>query len=264
MLLFLPIIIRKYSTFNLSKLENIFNFILLSGIFVLVFTLSSRAIFFCLLVETALFIIINLKRKRIVLRILSALVCSTAIVAILFCFDVGDVRYSVYRETGFTSIFQNNPSFSEPVPSHPLSEDEERASAQIGRSDTMRKSLARLSIERVKENLWFGTGDIFYAYSVSGQDYQVAPHNFILATLNCYGLVGLIIIAALMIVTLIQTGLLKFRGLRDFLTYKSTYIVTLLLFLGLSLLQATAYDVLLMPLLFVVTAIYAKSENYNI
>ena len=152
-----------------------------------------------------------------------------------------------------TSVIEQENSTSAPINS--------MVDNQIAKSDSMRSELFKLSIEEVKKNILFGTGNVFYEHEYSGSSGKVnAPvHNILLATLNCYGLLGLILIAAIIILICIKFRILNFRAGK--IQFKLTLLVLFTLYFGISMIQATGYDTLVMPVFFIGLGVFWKLSD---
>lgn len=251
-----PACVRKLWDCKEGLRSVIFNMVLVIGLLLIVFTLGSRAIFVTVLGEAVLLLLLCLKNKKVIAKYAMSVVLAVAVVAGLFALDVGEVRYAVYRETGFVVSWDedsaNRPN--EGVQNRPS--EQINAQEQIGRSDMMRADLSRMSIERIKENVLFGTGDVFYDYFVAGEVFAAPAHNFIFATMNCYGLIGLLLLMGLVVCTLFRIGAFWFRQKEKF-HLRIFVFVTLIVFFGVGLIQATVYDMMVMPTMFVALAGYA-------
>lgn len=226
------------------------------GLMVVVFTLSSRSSLFVMLFELLCVAVLLFKRKRVWVKYVSAIIASVLFVLLLVVFDVGESRYAVYRETGW-AISTETTEKSTMDPSN-IPTPEQSASDQITRSDSMRNDLLRMSVEQVKANPLFGTGDVLFSYDVAGQTFEAPAHNFILATLNCYGLVGL-----LLLVILVFSILIRNRAFCIFDTCaqetRLLFLLTLVAYFGMGMVQATVYDMQIMPLMFIELAMFSQA-----
>lgn len=251
-----PVCVRKLWDHSTSLRSAIFSMVLLSGLLLIVLTLGSRAIFVTVLGEAVLLLLLCLKNKKVIVKYAMSVVLAVAVVAGLFALDVGEVRYAVYRESGFVASWDEGSANRPNEGTQNRPSEQINAQEQIGRSDSMRKDLSMMSIERIKENVLFGTGDVFYDYFVAGEVFAAPAHNFIFATMNCYGLIGLLLLMGLVICTLFSIGAFWFRQKEKF-HLRIFVFVTLIVFFGVGLIQATVYDMMVMPTMFVALAGYA-------
>ncbi len=251
-----PACVRKLWDHSAGLRSAMFSMVLLSGLLLVIFTLGSRAIFVTVLGEAALLLLLCLKNKKVIAKYAMSVVLAVAVVAGLFALDVGEVRYAVYRETGFVASMDADSANRPNEGTQTRPSEQINAQEQIGRSDSMRADLSRMSIERIKENVLFGTGDVFYDYSVAGEVFAAPAHNFIFATMNCYGLIGLLLLMGLVVCTLFSIGAFWFRQKGKF-RLRMLMFVTLIAFFGVGLIQATVYDMMVMPTMFIALAGYA-------
>lgn len=270
LLLLLPIPFQQLRHRDFSVPGCIFYGLLIFGTVVVILSLGSRAVFFLLLVELIPLIVSCLKCKRAIFTGMIAFVCALAVLCVLFVCDTGRVRYNVYRQTGINfakllpdiSDSQKNSSdkdSSKKEESKKESQAQKNALSQIERSDAMREALTELSLEEVRKNPWIGTGTVLFPhrYNRGKQIIDAPAHNIFLQTLNCYGVIGLVLLMALILTLVIKTGL--FRLKEGHLSDRVSLFTVLVLYFGISLIQATAYDVLVMPTAFICIAVLAAS-----
>jgi len=256
-LILTPLVTKKLWMARNNTFWTVFCMLILFSFASVVFTLRSRVTFVVFLFELAALIVISIHKKRVLLRYTGAMLGAVVLVACLFALNVGQVRYAVYREIGFTSAGMigggNQPSSGEID-----SPDQQEALYQINRSDSMRADLLNMSIERVRENPLFGTGDVFYSYVVGEETFEAPAHNFVFASLNCYGLIGLFLLVALVLSIMWSVHLFRLKD-RPTLYPRMLFLLTLVVYFGEGMVQATVYDVLVMPLMFIVFAAFALS-----
>ena len=106
----------------------------------------------------------------------------------------------------------------------------------------------QFSIDEIKKNPLFGTGDVFFTHEYEGMDGTIeAPaHNVILQTMNCYGLIGVLMVVGTLIAIVFRS---KFLSLKKHFLYPLSGLLVIVVFLGISLIQATAYDILVLPVM---------------
>jgi len=274
LLLLLPISFEQLRNRDYSMPGCIFYGLLISGTVLVFLSLGSRAVFFLLLVELIPLVLTCIKCKRAIFTGLIAIVCALAMLCLLFVCDAGRVRYNVYRQTGidFSVLLPVAPSSpststdsetSNQSNSSEQSEEQKIALSQIQRSDAMRKTLSKRSLKEFRKNPWIGTGTALFPhrYNQGRQIIHAPAHNIFLQTLNCYGIIGLILLIALILTLIIKTRLFRLKEGRSI---DRIYLFTvLILYFGISLIQATAYDVLVMPTAFICMAVLAASIQPN-
>lgn len=256
-LLLMPAVVKQLWLSEKKSFWTVLCTLVLFGFASVVLTLKSRVTFVIFLFEAAVLLCINLKKKRVLLRYAGALLGAVVLIAGLFALNVGQVRYAIYRETGFASAGMLGSDTQKPSEDID-SPDQQEALDQINRSDSMRADLLNMSLERVKKNVLFGTGDVFYSYVVGEETFEAPAHNFIFATLNCYGLVGLLLVAAMVVAILRQMQFFRFKD-KNTLYPRLLFTLTLCMYFGEGMVQATVYDVLVMPIMFTVFGAFALS-----
>ena len=231
--------------------------LLISGICFVILTLGSRAVFAICGIGLIPLILSCIKNKRALLISLGGVACAIAVVIALFALNTGTVRYAVFRETQLAflgDMIENSSAGSEND-----SEVVDIAEGQISRSDHMRDNLAKYSLEQIRKNPWIGTGDVMFAhtYNQQTQTINAPPHNIFLQTLNCYGILGLLQVGLILICMLIKTGLFHFRDRK----WEDRIGLLMLLagFFGISLIQATAYDMLVLPIMVLSMLVFSNT-----
>ncbi len=293
-----------------------------SGI-VVVATTGARALFALTAVIVVAMLIVALIRRAGVLRLITAIVVGCVIVGVLAAADVGDVRYSIYRqtginfstsqnaggsnvtngsETGVTTLPSTDPTHNQtqptelptetpteaptqaptetpteaptqapteapteaPVqvpttpepPSQVQNQDQVAAQEQIAASDWMRKNLMQQGINQVKENPWFGTGDVMYWYQVNETyGFMQSSHNFLIEAIVCYGIIGLLMIAALFVAILAEAKLFTKMALRRW-NCTVALLLTIMFYFAFGFVQPTVFDLFICPLFLLTVAAY--------
>lgn len=253
----IPVIFRKLLDAFKNKKDVLICQSIIVGEITCVITLGSRAAFYLLVIELLFLLVCNLKKRTFIASWLISITCSFLIISLLFVLNVGDVRYSVYREMSIISKIFVNTNKDESTGQVVKNSDEpllveQIAVEQIERSDTGRKGLMKRSIEQIKENPLFGTGKLFYVDTIEGIGvFNQSAHNGILETLNGYGIIGFFVILLLLYFVI-------FRGLfyyKSFFKYPElTIIITVFLFYGM--VQPLVYDEVILPLVLIEMALY--------
>ncbi len=227
--------------------------VMVCGAVVGVTLIGARAIFTLMLGGIAVILLVPMLIERDLKKALvlfAGIVAAVLIVAILFAANVGNVRYAIYRETNLS--FMNQTSGTSSTPPSTISGDVNQSVAddQISRSDSMREALMRFGIEEVKKNFWFGTGKVLFEYQTQIALVKNPAHNIILETMNAFGFIGLIALAAFVILWLVRSGIfaLQKRAHRG----DRVLMLSLLLSYGaLSMVQAISYGTIVLPMLFI-------------
>lgn len=137
--------------------------------------------------------------------------------------------------------------------------DQLKAQKQIDASDRMRKKLVQYGMKQVEKNPLFGTGDVMYKYRMNKKYvFLQSSHNFLIESVICYGLVGLLMIAALFIAMLIEAKLFVKTALRRW-NYKIMLLLTIAFYFALGFVQPTVYDSLICPLFLLVIVASQKA-----
>lgn len=232
--------------------------LLIGGICFVYLTLGSRAVFAICSVGLIPLTLSCIKNKRALLISVGSIACAIAVVIGLFALNTGTIRYSVFRETQLAFIGDMIESSSS-AGTEGGSEMADIAEGQISRSDSMRENLSQYSLEQVRKNPWIGTGDVMFehTYNQQTQTINAPPHNIFLQTLNCYGIFGLLQIALILICMLIKAGLFQFRDKK----WADRIGLTILLagFFSISMIQATAYDILVLPTMVLSLLVFSTS-----
>ena len=143
-------------------------------------------------------------------------------------------------------------------PEQALDQDQVNAQNQISASDWMRKRLVQMGLDEVKKNPLFGTGDVMYWYQVSETyGFMQSSHNFLIETIICYGGIGLLMIAALLISMLIEAKLFTKMALCRW-NYTVALLLTVLFYFAFGFVQPTVYDFFICPLFVLAIAAYRK------
>ena len=296
----LPYVINMLIVPVEDKKKLILPWIVLCSGLVVVATTGARALFALTAAVVGVMLVVALIKRRGLLRIISAIVLAFAIVLALAFADVGDVRYSIYRHTGiefnFTqydgeadptvgsesiTIPSTAPSQEQPTqsttqetaqpsaptqapttpPTQPVDQDQVAAQNQIAASDWMRKQLVNMGIEQAKLNPWFGTGDVMYWYQVNQTyGFMQSSHNFLIEAIVCYGLVGLLMIAALLIAILAEAKLFTKLALYRW-NYTIVLALTALFYFAFGFVQPTVFDMFICPLFLLSIAAYRNALN---
>ena len=203
-------------------------------------------------------------------KILILVIVSLSIVLTLALCDVGKVRYSLSRETGLNIsalLEEKNTSSSgtqsgktdkdtggTKKPGSSANREYNSAMSQVDRSDKMRSDLVNLGLEEVRQHPWIGSGNVTFSYKVS-KNYiaEQSSHNFIIETMICYGLIGLVLVATLFITLLIQSGLFR-KSSRSAWLYRLCLLQTLVAFFGLGFVQPTVFSPLTCSLFVLILA----------
>ncbi len=244
-LLIIAVALRMYNVEKNDILQKLCPLIVF-GLTATAFTLKSRVVFVVFLLDIILISLYFLRKKKVAVKFLAAVLCAVLLVVVLFVFNVGEVRYAIYRETKmFGNLVATEPS-GDAGPNHSDSVLQQQVSDQVLRSDNMRSALLEESIKQVKKNPLFGTGDVFYAFDVNGEIFDAPAHNFVFATLNCYGIIGALFIFLIFVIMVSKTGIFNLQG---FLKIGPACILILISFFSIGMLQATVYDMQVLPVL---------------
>ena len=259
LLVTIPVIFQNLCHLTFSKKKKIFYFFILTLEVTLVAILGSRAAFFLLLVELFLLAVCNLKKRKEMINVLGVIAASVTSVSILFIVNWGETRYSIYRELSINIVEASDTIDQEVLPNNAVTSIDlddtimkESAKEQTKRSDSSRKSLILRSLDQIKENIFFGTGDLFYEDEIAGMGvFNQSAHNCILETLNCYGLIGFFLVLFLLYETLFRKMLRK----HTFQKYPETIII-IVVFLAYGMVQPIVYDEVLLPLVITILCAY--------
>ena len=209
---------------GLSIRQKILTTLAFCGGIVVVLTTGSRAAFLLMTVNLCITFLVNLRNGKNLLRFVALLVMASVVVVSLAVADIGDVRYSLYREMVINSSSKPmDDQDNQMDPDLPIeeeieqdtqqfegSEEKEQALAQSSNSDRMRQDLIHMGLKQIKLNPWIGTGDVLYNYQISETYAAVqSSHNFLIEVLCCFGVIGLGFIAVLFCLILFESKLFE-------------------------------------------------------
>lgn len=258
----LPYIVTILCDKNSGKRMKIISGIAVTFSLVIITATGARAIFLLACMTLAVSLLCNIINVKGMLRLVGAVLVAACIISTLAFMNFGAVRYALYRETGFSvsTLFPSNKE-EKPKPEKNTEENEVQNSAlvQIDRSDNMRGVLVAQGVEEIRKNPLFGTGNVFFTYELN-KDYtfQQTSHNFVIETMNCYGAVGLVFIAALFLVMLFGTGIFK-KSSHCQWRLKVAMLLTIVYYFALGFVQPIVYSPMLC-LLFVILMAAFSSE----
>lgn len=256
--MFLPVMATFFEEKLTSKFQTVWCILLFSSFIVILVTAGSRSIFWMFVVSMIVLFVISIGDKQRLLCLLSCLLISIIIVGALFALNVGTVRYSIARETGinFLSSTQLSTDPTDDFFFDSAEMDElNKATAQISRSDSMRSDLLKMGLDQIKKNPLFGTGHIFFNYYVSGYVFKQAPHNFIVETLVCYGIIGTILLAIMIIMIIAQCGFFSKWTSKDF-RMKASICLICMCYFAISFVEPLMYNILVCPHFFLLLSLY--------
>jgi len=133
--------------------------------------------------------------------------------------------------------------------------DPSEALDQIGRSDAMRSELMKQGIAEVWKNPIFGTGNLYYTYDLGYKTMEQTAHNFIIESLVCYGIVGTVMIALLLLAILRQCGFFRKECIKNWRIWASIILVSLYYF-AFGMVQPSVFNTLVCPVFFVAITYY--------
>ncbi len=205
--LLLPFLGNRLTDPELDKKKALLLWTVVVAGFVVIATTGARALFLLTMVNVAAMLLLTLIRRKGVLKMVTAIAVGCVIVVTLALGNVGQVRYSVYRQTGidFDTIrltFQTKkptqpteatdpptvpteaPTQEPTAPEQPTEpgetqlpteipigqtpeQDKAAAQEQINSSNRMRRHLVQYGIKKAKQNPWFGNGDVMYWYQIT-------------------------------------------------------------------------------------------------
>lgn len=245
-----------------TKRDKALGWLILCSNIVVVLTTGARAIFYLVVVIVGVSFLCNLNNRKGLLRAVSAVLVGCLVVAFLAMANVGEVRYSIYRQTGLTISAVNilDSSAENPSDSTENSVDPQKqlAEEQFSRSDYMRKDLLQRGIEQVKLNPLLGTGDVAYECQIGDYKAIQSSHNFLIEAIICYGCIGLVIIAGLFITLIVDTKLFR-RETRTKCKSKIVLILTVLFYFAFGFVQPTVFNYIICPLFVLIVAVCRKS-----
>ena len=223
----------------------------------LVFVCSSRAIVTLSLIVLVTLFLLHIKTLAMVKRLLAAVSAALVLVAVAATLNVGIVRYSLVREFSLLSsvipIGKTDASMIEGEDPW----DMIGAQNQIGRSDAMRAQLMKQGLDEVWKNPIFGTGDLYYTYDLGYKTMEQTAHNFIIESLVCFGIVGTLMIIALLLNILRQFGFFRRKTFRSWRIWVYILVISLY-YLALGMVQPSVYNTLLCPMFFIGLAYYGE------
>ncbi len=239
---------------------------LFAGIFILcaivgIMLIGARALFALMLVAIAVIVLFPLifqRNFRAALKRIIPIVCAFSIVAVLFVADYGNTRYAVYRETNlpFLQVTEDPTTSDSPVqdpetpdvskPVQAPSVDKILATNQASRSDNMRGELLKSGIQEIKKNFFFGTGRVLFEYETRTYVAKNPAHNLIIETMNCFGFIGLLLLAAMVVLFLLSTGIFDLKDKKNNQA-RLTALCLLLAFCALGMIQAVTYEKIVLP-----------------
>ena len=293
--LIIPLLFDACCEKEITKKQLLIRTLTLLASLVVIATTGSRSIFLLSILILIVMIVFRLKTGMIVKRILPVVFCSVVIVGAMAAMNIGEVRYSLYRETTLsffsdkedapannsgttttepadnsgtttTEPADNNgttttepPAEVPPQNSGNVNHVQDSANQQTNRSDKMRSDLVKMGIEQIKLNPLFGTGDVEYPYGIN-ETYapMQSSHNFIIESLICYGAVGTALLLMLLASLVFETKLIKRAGVfHDMFAL----IMTMAFFFGFGMVQPIVYNYLVTPLFAWIFAYYKQSIN---
>lgn len=105
----------------------------------------------------------------------------------------------------------------------------------ISRSDAGRNELYEMGYMEFMKSPLFGTGVVYFRQTISGMgEFNQSAHNFILETLDCFGLLGLIQLIAIYVLVTIK--------MPKYNRCKSYFVILSLAFFGYSMVEPFLYD----------------------
>lgn len=248
--LILPFLTNVLTDPETSRKQAVVLGLTIAGSIIVICTAGSRAIFMLtMVILAALFVRMCFSGKTALLRFLSVCLSAILVVTMLAVLDVGRVRYSLSRQTSISFLISEDDKESPPLSVEDLEiiEDQKdtttiEAQTQINASDNMRRNLLNLGLDQVKKNPLFGTGDVLFPYVMS-EDYipTQSPHNFILETLICYGIIGTLLLIVLCFALALHTRALS-KNIPVGWRSKLSMLLTVGFFFGFGLVQPIMYN----------------------
>lgn len=229
----------------------------------LIMICSSRAITLLSIAILGVLMLFTLKKPLDLGKFLAAILCAAILVTLIGVCNIGLVRRSLYREFGIrwpvSSSQQQDPN-QEEMESPDLSEEElihTIIDAQINNSDNMRGELLQRGIREFKKSPIFGTGDLYYTYDMGYKTMEQTAHNFLVECLVCYGIIGTLLIAALVVGMLIGCGLFrKFKWAE--LPNRVYLLLVMFHYFALGCVQPSVFNTMLCPLFAILLAYYGR------
>lgn len=231
----------------------------LIGIILICAVSGSRVIFAVCLLELVALAVIYCRRKGFLKAFLSVIGVTVLIAALLFALNVQNMRYYMYREMEFLHIFDSTSDGSSFTDEGPTEDDPQKSEAeeQAVRSDNMRSYLFNAGLQEAKKNILFGTGTVFFEYKTQYQTFRVSAHNAIIVTLNCFGAVGLCLLSCIAVAIAIQMKLFQREHIRE----KLAVLLMLASYFAISMVQASFYDIMIMPAMFMILSMFSLPKN---
>lgn len=231
--------------------------LLLSLSVALMLVCSSRAVVLLGLGVLAALFLIHITSKQVVLRTLFGIGCALVMVASMAVLNVGIVRYSLVREFNVLSAIIPTDDTDAVIPGEDTTLDSSEALEQIGRSDEMRSDLMKQGMAEIRKNPIFGTGDLYYTYDLGYKTMEQTSHNFIIESLVCYGIVGTVMIALLLLEIFKQCGFFRKESIKNWRIWASILLVSLYYF-AFGMVQPSVFNTLVCPVFFVSIAYYGE------
>jgi hypothetical protein len=221
---------------------------------------SSRAITLLSIAILGVLMLFTFKKPVDLGKFLAAILCAAILVTLMGVCNIGLVRRSLYREFGIrwpvSSSQQQDPD-QEEMETPELSEEEKMIEAQINTSDNMRGELLQQGIREFKKSPIFGTGDLYYTYDMGYKTMEQTAHNFLVECLVCYGIIGTLMIAALVVGMLFGCGL--FRKLKWSELSNRVYLLLVMFhYFALGCVQPSVFNTMLCPLFAILLAYYGR------
>ncbi len=257
----LPFLMRKLWQEDGTWWQKIYKIAVCIGVLVVIAATGSRAIFWLTLVSVFVALLCSLGSKEKLLKTGAVLVGVCLIFGTMVLVDVGNVRSSLCRETGisYDVLFKddaangNPPSTSGDVTTQPPEDNKNQTQEQVQASNYMRAELVKSGIEQFFKNPWIGTGDVTYTYRVGEYVFEQSSHNFILEALVCYGVIGMLFIVVLLVGILLETKLFSKNTRKNWRT-KVVFLLSMMVFFGLGMVQPTVFDLFMCPVFVLLVA----------
>lgn len=255
--LLLPLLLISLCDKNGDKQQHKMAAIAVFGSLIVIVTTGARAIFLLSILSVVVVVLCNLINWKGLVRVGAVLIAVACTVSMLAAINYGSVRYALYRETGLnvSSLFGTTQELPAP-PEDDIVENEiqNQAQDQIKQSDNMRGDLVEWGIAEIKKNPVFGTGDVLFRYMITAErGFMQSSHNFLIETIICYGIIGLVLIAALFLWMLWKTGLLHIKNWRKWRNAVGALLVVIYYF-AFGFVQPTVYAPMICSLFVILLA----------
>ena len=233
---------------------------------IVIIATGARAIFLLSILAVVVLVVCGIKNKTYLYRLVSVVGAAALVITVLAAVNFGSVRYALYRETGISvsSIFggDSDGDTSALNPSNPNKDPlQDSAYEQILRSDKMRDDLMKWGIEEIKVNPWVGTGNVLFSYTLNERfTFMQSPHNFLIESVLCYGLIGTVILAAVFITIILNTGLFRKAGKGAFLP-KIGIVLTAIYYFAFGFVQPTVFAPMICALFVLSLAAFSKNVD---